>query len=55
MGVTLLWGFQVDGEKGAMKIVAELESRGVLLSFLLDEGSFIFDGVFGPIKKPVAL
>ncbi|XP_066480324.1 N-fatty-acyl-amino acid synthase/hydrolase PM20D1 [Tiliqua scincoides] len=46
---------EVGGQKGAMKMVAELESRGVLLSFLLDEGSFIFDGVIGSIKKPVAI
>ncbi|XP_061488113.1 N-fatty-acyl-amino acid synthase/hydrolase PM20D1 isoform X2 [Rhineura floridana] len=45
---------EVGGQKGAMKIVAELESRGVQLSFLLDEGSFIFDGIMTGIDKPVA-
>ncbi|XP_062998690.1 N-fatty-acyl-amino acid synthase/hydrolase PM20D1 isoform X2 [Elgaria multicarinata webbii] len=45
----------VGGEKGAKKIVAELESRDVQLSFLLDEGSFIFDGVVTGIEKPVAI
>lgn len=52
----LLWVFfQVGGEKGAKKIVAELESRGVKLSFLLDEGSFILDGVIHGIAKPAAV
>ncbi|XP_053102640.1 N-fatty-acyl-amino acid synthase/hydrolase PM20D1 isoform X3 [Hemicordylus capensis] len=46
---------EVGGKKGAMKIVTELESRGVELSFLLDEGSFIFDGVFTAVKKPIAI
>ncbi|XP_044302103.1 N-fatty-acyl-amino acid synthase/hydrolase PM20D1 [Varanus komodoensis] len=46
---------EVGGQKGAKKIVAVLESRGVHLSFLLDEGSFIFDGVITGIDKPVAL
>nr|XP_034977325.1 N-fatty-acyl-amino acid synthase/hydrolase PM20D1 isoform X3 [Zootoca vivipara] len=45
---------EVGGRKGAMKIVAELESRGIQLSFLLDEGSFIFDGIITGIEKPVA-
>uniref|UniRef100_A0A670I8J3 Peptidase M20 domain containing 1 n=1 Tax=Podarcis muralis TaxID=64176 RepID=A0A670I8J3_PODMU len=44
----------VGGRKGAMKIVAELESRGIQLSFVLDEGSFIFDGIVTGIEKPVA-
>ncbi|XP_013918701.1 PREDICTED: probable carboxypeptidase PM20D1 isoform X2 [Thamnophis sirtalis] len=46
---------EVGGKKGAMKIVAELESRGIQLSFVLDEGSFIFDGVIPKIEKPVAV
>ncbi|XP_077785143.1 N-fatty-acyl-amino acid synthase/hydrolase PM20D1 isoform X2 [Podarcis muralis] len=45
---------EVGGRKGAMKIVAELESRGIQLSFVLDEGSFIFDGIVTGIEKPVA-
>ncbi|XP_026571353.1 N-fatty-acyl-amino acid synthase/hydrolase PM20D1 [Pseudonaja textilis] len=46
---------EVGGKKGAMKIVAELESRGVQLTFVLDEGSFIFDGIIPKIEKPVAV
>ncbi|KAH0618886.1 hypothetical protein JD844_018410 [Phrynosoma platyrhinos] len=46
---------EIGGKKGAMKIVAELESRGVQLAFLLDEGSFIYDGIVTGIEKPVAL
>ncbi|KAM6457097.1 N-fatty-acyl-amino acid synthase/hydrolase PM20D1 [Liasis olivaceus] len=46
---------EVGGEKGAMKIVAELQSRGVQLSFVLDEGSFIFDGLIPRIQKPIAI
>lgn len=51
-----LTGFsQVFGQKGALKIAALLESRGVKLSFLLDEGSAILDGIIAGVKKPVAL
>ncbi|XP_015272496.1 PREDICTED: probable carboxypeptidase PM20D1 [Gekko japonicus] len=46
---------EVDGQKGAVKIAAELESRGVKLSFLLDEGMFILDGVVTGLKKPAAI
>nr|XP_020653415.1 N-fatty-acyl-amino acid synthase/hydrolase PM20D1 [Pogona vitticeps] len=46
---------EVGGKNGAKKIVAELESRGVQLSFLLDEGSFIYEGIITGIEKPVAL
>uniref|UniRef100_A0A8D0GRR3 Peptidase M20 domain containing 1 n=1 Tax=Sphenodon punctatus TaxID=8508 RepID=A0A8D0GRR3_SPHPU len=46
---------EVSGHKGAIKMVDELEDRGVKLSFLLDEGSVILDGVVQGIKKPVAL
>lgn len=45
----------MGGEKGAVKIAAELESRGVKLSFLLDEGMFILDGVITGLKKPAAM
>lgn len=54
----LLWDVsptQISGHNGAKKIVAELESRGVHLAFLLDEGSFIYEGVVTGIEKPVAL
>ncbi|KAM6040972.1 N-fatty-acyl-amino acid synthase/hydrolase PM20D1 [Theristicus caerulescens] len=46
---------EVFGRKGAMKIAALLEARGVKLSFLLDEGSAILDGIIAGVKKPVAL
>ncbi|XP_077695201.1 N-fatty-acyl-amino acid synthase/hydrolase PM20D1 isoform X3 [Eretmochelys imbricata] len=46
---------EVSGRKGAMKIAALLEARGVKLSFLLDEGSVILDGFLEGIKKPVAV
>ncbi|KAK4809280.1 hypothetical protein QYF61_016094 [Mycteria americana] len=46
---------EVFGQKGAMKIAALLEARGVKLSFLLDEGSAILDGIIAGVKKPVAL
>ncbi|XP_042740342.1 N-fatty-acyl-amino acid synthase/hydrolase PM20D1 [Lagopus leucura] len=46
---------EVFGRKGAVKMAALLESRGVKLSFLLDEGSAILDGIIAGVKKPVAL
>ncbi|KAF1628018.1 N-fatty-acyl-amino acid synthase/hydrolase PM20D1, partial [Eudyptes filholi] len=46
---------EVFGQKGAMKIAALLEARGVKLSFLLDEGSAILDGIIAGVKKPVAV
>ncbi|XP_062450798.1 N-fatty-acyl-amino acid synthase/hydrolase PM20D1, partial [Rhea pennata] len=46
---------EVFGQKGAKKIAALLEARGVKLSFLLDEGSVILEGVIAGVKKPVAL
>uniref|UniRef100_A0A8C0FD25 Peptidase M20 domain containing 1 n=1 Tax=Bubo bubo TaxID=30461 RepID=A0A8C0FD25_BUBBB len=46
---------EVFGRKGAMEIAALLEARGVKLSFLLDEGSAILDGIIAGVKKPVAV
>ncbi|KFP49111.1 putative carboxypeptidase PM20D1, partial [Cathartes aura] len=46
---------EVFGRNGAMKIAALLEARGVKLSFLLDEGSAILDGIIAGLKKPVAV
>uniref|UniRef100_H9GJ29 Peptidase M20 domain containing 1 n=1 Tax=Anolis carolinensis TaxID=28377 RepID=H9GJ29_ANOCA len=46
---------ELSGKNGAKKIVAELESKGVKLAYVLDEGSFIFDGIITGIEKPVAL
>ncbi|KAM6236901.1 N-fatty-acyl-amino acid synthase/hydrolase PM20D1 [Porphyrio hochstetteri] len=46
---------EVFGRKGAMKIAALLEARGVKLSFLLDEGSAVLDGIVVGVTKPVAV
>ncbi|KAM8795697.1 N-fatty-acyl-amino acid synthase/hydrolase PM20D1 [Eudromia elegans] len=46
---------EVFGRKGAKKMAALLEARGVKLSFLLDEGSGILSGIIAGMKKPVAL
>jgi hypothetical protein len=52
-----LWVFylQVSGEKGAQKISALLQARGVQLAFLVDEGSFILEGFIPNLEKPVAM
>ncbi|NWW26257.1 P20D1 hydrolase, partial [Falcunculus frontatus] len=46
---------EVSGLKGGRKIAALLESRGVKLSFLLDEGSAVLDGIIAGVQKPVAM
>ncbi|XP_069801391.1 N-fatty-acyl-amino acid synthase/hydrolase PM20D1 isoform X1 [Dendropsophus ebraccatus] len=46
---------EVSGHKGAMKIVQILQSRGVKLLFVVDEGLAVLDGVIQGIKRPVAL
>uniref|UniRef100_A0A4W3GKN8 Peptidase M20 domain containing 1 n=2 Tax=Callorhinchus milii TaxID=7868 RepID=A0A4W3GKN8_CALMI len=46
---------EVGGDNGARNIAATLESRGVKLSFLLDEGSVILDHIIPGLKKPVAV
>ncbi|XP_041869541.1 N-fatty-acyl-amino acid synthase/hydrolase PM20D1 isoform X2 [Corvus kubaryi] len=46
---------EVSGLKGGRKIAALLEARGVKLSFLLDEGSAVLDGIIAGVKKPVAM
>ncbi|NWU99675.1 P20D1 hydrolase, partial [Upupa epops] len=46
---------EVSGRNGAVNIAALLEARGVKLSFLLDEGSAVLDGVIPGVEKPVAL
>ncbi|XP_008498902.2 N-fatty-acyl-amino acid synthase/hydrolase PM20D1 isoform X1 [Calypte anna] len=46
---------EVSGWKGGLQIAALLESRGVKLSFLLDEGSAVLDGIIAGVKKPVAV
>ncbi|KAG8589329.1 hypothetical protein GDO81_006357 [Engystomops pustulosus] len=46
---------EVSGHNGAMKIVERLQSRGVKLLFVLDEGLAVLDGVIQGVKRPVAL
>ncbi|XP_073523049.1 N-fatty-acyl-amino acid synthase/hydrolase PM20D1 [Phyllobates terribilis] len=46
---------EVSGHKGAMKIVEKLQSRGVKLVFVIDEGLAVLDGIIQGVKKPVAL
>ncbi|XP_078500717.1 N-fatty-acyl-amino acid synthase/hydrolase PM20D1 [Lissotriton helveticus] len=46
---------EVSGYKGALQIAARLESRGVRLSFLTDEGLGILDGVIQGMNRPIAL
>ncbi|XP_077013698.1 N-fatty-acyl-amino acid synthase/hydrolase PM20D1 isoform X2 [Tamandua tetradactyla] len=45
---------EVSGKKGAQKISALLQARGVQLAFIVDEGSFILDGFIPNLKKPFA-
>ncbi|ELW47741.1 putative carboxypeptidase PM20D1 [Tupaia chinensis] len=46
---------EVSGLKGAKKISALLQSRGVQLAFIVDEGGYIFSGLIPGIQKPVAM
>ncbi|XP_075706827.1 N-fatty-acyl-amino acid synthase/hydrolase PM20D1 [Rhinoderma darwinii] len=46
---------EVSGHEGAMKIVEKLQSRGVKLLFVVDEGLAVLDGVMQGVKRPVAL
>lgn len=46
---------KVNGINGAMNIVHELKQRGVKLSFVLDEGLPILDGVINGLEGPAAL
>jgi carboxypeptidase PM20D1 len=46
---------EVGGTRGAREIAALLESRGVELEMVLDEGGVIGDGVLPGITAPVAL
>nr|XP_012615648.1 N-fatty-acyl-amino acid synthase/hydrolase PM20D1 [Microcebus murinus] len=46
---------EVSGMNGARKISALLQARGVQLAFIVDEGSFILDGVISYVKKPFAM
>lgn len=46
---------EVSGYKGAMSIVRLMKQRGVQLSFVLDEGLAILDGVISGLDGPAAL
>nr|XP_023649262.1 N-fatty-acyl-amino acid synthase/hydrolase PM20D1 isoform X1 [Paramormyrops kingsleyae] len=46
---------EVGGHNGAKSIVKLLESRGVSLAFVLDEGLALLDGVISNLQGPVAL
>ncbi|XP_072336103.1 N-fatty-acyl-amino acid synthase/hydrolase PM20D1-like isoform X3 [Scyliorhinus torazame] len=45
----------VGGNSGARNIARVLQSRGTKLSFLLDEGSAIFNGIIPGLDQPAAL
>ncbi|XP_010780815.1 N-fatty-acyl-amino acid synthase/hydrolase PM20D1.2 [Notothenia coriiceps] len=46
---------EVSGFKGAMNIVRIMKQRGVQLSFVLDEGLAVLDGVISGLQGPAAL
>ena len=46
---------EVGGLRGAAKIAGLLQSRGVQLDFVLDEGLLVLDGVMPGLKQPAAL
>lgn len=46
---------EVSGANGAQKISALLQARGIQLAFIVDEGSFILDGLVPNLKKPFAM
>ncbi|XP_067585318.1 N-fatty-acyl-amino acid synthase/hydrolase PM20D1 [Pseudorca crassidens] len=46
---------EVSGVKGAQKISALLQARGIQLAFIVDEGSFILDGFIPNLQKPFAM
>jgi carboxypeptidase PM20D1 len=46
---------EVSGARGAAKMAALLQSRGVRLDFVLDEGLLVLDGVMPGIRQPTAL
>uniref|UniRef100_A0A7N4V1U4 N-fatty-acyl-amino acid synthase/hydrolase PM20D1 n=1 Tax=Sarcophilus harrisii TaxID=9305 RepID=A0A7N4V1U4_SARHA len=45
---------EVSGTYGAQKIAALLESRGIELSFIIDEGGYIMDDFIPGFEKPFA-
>lgn len=46
---------EVSGQRGARAIAALLQSRGVQLDFVLDEGLLITEGILSGLDKPLAL
>ena len=46
---------EVGGQRGAAQIAALLQSRGVQLDFVLDEGLLVLDGVMPGLARPAAL
>lgn len=46
---------EVAGDRGAARIAALLKERGIRLSFVIDEGLLITDGIMPGTSKPVAL
>ena len=46
---------EIGGEQGAKPIAALLQSRGVRLDFVVDEGLLITEGVLKGLDRPVAL
>jgi carboxypeptidase PM20D1 len=46
---------EVSGKRGATAMAALLQSRGVKLDFILDEGLLITDGILKGVDQPVAL
>src|SRR5688572_4533212 len=46
---------EIGGKEGASKIASLLQSRGVQLEYVIDEGFFLTDGVLPGVTRPVAL
>ena len=46
---------EVGGQRGAMEIARLLQSRGVKLDFVIDEGLLITEGVLPGLSKPTAI
>ena len=46
---------EVSGLRGARAIAALLDSRGVKLEFVIDEGMIILQGIVPTVQKPVAM
>src|SRR5215208_933549 len=46
---------EVGGKEGASKIASLLQSRGVELEYVIDEGFFLTDGIVPGVTRPVAL